>query len=110
MLNEIHMFTAQATVVLPTGDLAARARHALLVYIRQPIGTEYDLENARKTVEVAGWENVTIGKSGKLAANPNTDNETLLSAHREAAENGSCIVVYDQPIDDDAGGQNGTAT
>ena len=102
--------TAQATVILPSGDDAAKTRHALLLFIRQPIGTEYDLENARKTVEVADWETVVIGKSGKLAAEPNADNETLMSAHREAAENGCSIVVYDEPIEDATGGENAATT
>ena len=100
MQNEIHMFTAQATASEKNDHYTDKSRHALLVFIRQPVGTEYDRENARKTVEDTGWENIVIGKAGKLALKPDTNDETLKHAYLDAAETGSSIVVYAEPIED----------
>lgn len=100
MQNEIHMFTAQATASPGNDRFTAEARHAMLVFVRQPVGAEYDHDNARKVVEETGWENVVIDKAGKLAAKPITNDPTLKTAHREAAEKGISIVVYADPIND----------
>ena len=100
MQNEIHMFTAQATASPGNDRFTAKARHALLVFIRQPVGSEYDNDNAIKVVEETGWEDVVIDKAAKLAAKPMTSDPTLKIAHHEAAEKGSSIVVYADPISD----------
>ena len=94
------MFRADASAASGNDRYPAGERHALLAFIRQPAGAEYDWANVERVIVEAGWGAVTIHKAGRLALDPASADEVLDSAHRDAAENGSSIVVYAEPIND----------
>ena len=97
--NEIHLFSAQAIAALTNGQSAAKTRHALLVFIRQPIGTGFDWEHAGRIIADGGWDDILIAKASKAALMPPSVDNTLRNAYLNAMENGNSMVVYAEPVD-----------
>jgi len=92
--HEVHLFSAQATVVPPAGKESSNTRHALLVFVRQPIGTEFDWQNAGRIIGDGGWDDIVITKAAKAALMPPSSDNTLRDAYFKAMESGSSLVVY----------------
>ncbi len=97
--NEIHLFSAQAIATLANSQSAAKTRHALLVFIRQPIGTDFDWEHAGRIVADGGWDDILITKAAKAALMPPSGDNTLRNAYLNAMDSGNSLVVYAEPID-----------
>ena len=95
--NEIHLFSAQAIATLPNSTI--KTRHALLVFIRQPIGTDFDWEHAGRIIADGGWDDILITKASKAALMPPSADNTLRNAYLNAMENGNSMVVYAEPVD-----------
>jgi hypothetical protein len=96
--HRIHIFRAEATASPGNATYRPGARHALMVFVRQPAEAEYDWANAELVTLEMGWEDVVISRAGTLNLQPATTDDVLNHAHRDAAANGSSIVVYADPI------------
>ena len=68
------------------GDL-----HSLLIFSRQPAGTEPDEALARRGAAFAGWKHVKLERSRRLQAIP--PEPTLRAAYEDALELGSSVVA-----------------
>ncbi len=97
--HEVHLFSAAATVVPPAGKESSNTRHALLVFVRQPIGTDFDWEQAGRVVGDGGWDDIVVTKAAKAALMPPSSDNTLRDAYLSAMQNGSSLVVYAQAVD-----------
>ena len=97
--NEIHLFSAQAIAALTNSQSATKTRHALLVFIRQSIGTDFDWEHAGRIIADGGWDDILIAKASKAALLPPSGDNTLRNAYLNAMENGNSMVVYAEPVD-----------
>ncbi|MBL8522134.1 MAG: hypothetical protein JNN20_00450 [Betaproteobacteria bacterium] len=94
--HEVHLFSAQATVVPPAGKESSNTRHALLVFVRQPIGTDFDWQDAGRIIGDGGWDDIVITKAAKAMLMPPSSDNTLRDAYLSAMENGSSLVIYAQ--------------
>ena len=97
--HEVHLFSAQATVVPPAGKESSNTRHALLVFVRQPIGADFDWEHAGRIIGDGGWDDIVITKAAKAALMPPSSDNTLRDAYFKAMESGSSLVVYAKAVD-----------
>lgn len=96
--QEIHLFSAQATVVPPAGKEASNTRHALLVFVRRPVGSAFDMEHAGRVVADGGWDDIVITKAAHAALMPPSSDNTLRDAYLSAMQNGSSLVIYAQAV------------
>ena len=97
--HEVHLFSAQATVVPPAGKESSNTRHALLVFVRQPIGTDSDWEQAGRVIGEGGWDDIVITKAAKAVLMPPSSDNTLRNAYLNAMESGGSLVIYAAAVD-----------
>lgn len=76
-------------------------RHALLILLRQPDGSDHDWDSAANHATEAGWTDVSTTKGGYLQADALQDIPAeSVSAYEDALEQGSSIIVYADAIAD----------
>jgi hypothetical protein len=97
MTTEVHIFLAKATASgverFPIGQ-----RHAMHIYVRQPLGSAHDWESAEFVALNCGWSQVEILKAGTLSANSaESKGEPERSCYHSALESGDAILVYSTP-------------
>ncbi len=93
---DVHVFLAAGSAK-PDNDAGCRpgARHSLLIFSRQPEGTEADPALARKGAAYAGWTRVKLERSRRLAPASPPAEATLLAAFNDSLALG-CSVVADR--------------
>lgn len=98
MAFEMHLYigTARATdksnSVYPIGE-----KHAILLFIKEDVNSEYDSIKAEEIVVSTGWDNIEFTRCGKvsedkIAGNSNED------SYYDAVESGSSLIIYGDPI------------
>ena len=98
-MYEIHLFLGIAAAeetsksAFPAGE-----RHALLVFLRQPIGSDHYWSLAESCLEDAGWAQVALQKASTVDRSVLEIEPTAQSAYEDAMARGSAIVVYSDPV------------
>ena len=98
---EIHMFLAiakSASTYYPADE-----RHALHIYLRQPLKTEHNWAAAEAIAIKNGWAQIAFKKAGTLP--PESKERTdapFRSCYEAAVRDGDSILVYSDPIRSDA--------
>ncbi|MGQ0622149.1 MAG: hypothetical protein ACT4QA_19920 [Panacagrimonas sp.] len=91
---EIHMYLA----VGKAADGAAYPRdelHPMLIFLRQPTGSEHDLSVAESVALASGWTELDFTKAGTLPDDAQDQmEESFRACYRAAAEMGEAIMVY----------------
>jgi hypothetical protein len=99
-MYEIHLFLGTASAGKENKfAYAPGERHAVLVFSRQPIGTEHDWQFAASHLEGAGWTHIELQRAKNMdAPNLNTD-PTFSTAYEKALAQGGTVIVYTDPVD-----------
>jgi hypothetical protein len=93
MKNVVHIFLAKATS-LNAENFPAGERHALHIYLRQPINSDYDYQSAKLVTMKNGWTDIELIQAGTLSEPIEIKQEILHTCYAHALENGSAILVY----------------
>lgn len=97
MTNEVHIFLAKATAS-GVERFNSGQRHAMHIYVRQPLGSGHDWEAAKLVALNCGWSQVEIVKAGTLSADSaERKGEPERSCYLSALESGDAILVYSTP-------------
>jgi hypothetical protein len=99
-MYEIHLFLGTAAAGGATNSrFPAGERHALLVFFRQPIGSDHYWNLAESCLEDAGWAQVALQKASKVVDRSVLEIEPIArSAYEDAMIRGSAIVIYSDPV------------
>lgn len=98
MSFEVHLYAAVAMAESAESH-AAGQRHPMLVFLRQPVGTEHDLPAAAAVAESAGWVEVDFTKAGVLPAEAEpTMDEGFRTHYLAALDAGHSLLVYDSVV------------
>jgi hypothetical protein len=99
-MYEIHLFLGIATAGVenqfgyPFGE-----RHAMLVFSRQPVGTDSDWELAASHLDGSDWTEIEWERATIIdAPSPNT-HPTTQAAYDDALAKGSAIIAYSDPVE-----------
>jgi hypothetical protein len=98
---EIHVFLATgvaAGVKAAGGAAAAGKRYSLLIFSRQAEGKAADKRLARDSAAAAGWKEVKLERSKRLAAAEPPGDPTLKAAFDEALREGCAVLAYQKPL------------
>jgi hypothetical protein len=91
--NEVHVFLAKATS-LNAENYPAGERHALHIYLRQPLNTDHDYRSAELVTLNSGWVDINLVEAKTLSRTIEKKQETLHSCYMTAYKYGSAILVY----------------
>jgi hypothetical protein len=73
-------------------------RHALVVFSRQPEGSEPDWNLAKSHMQRCGWSDVEFEKASTLDPSALDLEPSARSSYDAAMINGSAIIVYSDPV------------
>ena len=95
-MHEVHVYLAEGDVL--SRDNAIRPigeRHPLMIFWRQEINTEHDLDLCTKEAYKIGWGNIEIKKAGTInnSKTLNSKGAEYLEAYKEAMSSGSYLLV-----------------
>ena len=71
-------------------------KHALIVFLKQPEGSDHDWAAAEAIVAAAYWSNITLRRAGTL--NGDSPRGDLTESYQAALSSGSAIVIYTDPL------------
>ena len=100
-MSEIHMFLG----IGGAGDenrsgYRKGERHALLVFLAQPQGSEHDWVGAEAVATDAGWHEVQLTKAGTVSPeNVLGRPEEITDAFGDALEKGRSLIVYEGAVE-----------
>jgi hypothetical protein len=94
--DEIHVFRAEATVGPGAMGRIPGRQHSLMLFLRQPHGTDHDWSRAETILREEGWLSPSLSRAGTLPMAPKEGiDQILAAAHTSAAEKGHSVVIYD---------------
>ena len=98
-MYEIHLFLgiAAAREASKCGFSVGK-RHAVLVFFRQPIGSDHYWNLAESCLEDAGWTQVALQKASTVDRSTLETEPTARSAYEDAMARGSAILIYSDPV------------
>lgn len=100
-MDEVHIFMAVAKASAGNElGYASGQKHALLIFVRQPYGSDHDWTRAEEIATNSGWSDVDISKAGSIESeNVNGKDEIISASYEEALEAGSSIIAYSDPVE-----------
>lgn len=99
-MDEVHAFRGEATL---DGEYtlghAPGSRHAIMVFSRQPAGSDHDFALAARRAEENGLLAVTLESGGRVRPDAvATMPAEFARAYNSALEQGYGVIVYSEPI------------
>lgn len=95
-MSEIHVFTGSAVSLSSATGYSAGERHALMVFLRQPVGSDHDWASAETLVAAESWGEVLLERGGTVG--PDSAIGDFSEMYQAALSNGGSIVVYSDPL------------
>lgn len=97
MQNEVHIFLGTAIIAEDhTSNYPIGEKHAILLFLREDIGSEYNLTRAKEIIRSCKLKMPEFTKIGRL--DPNRISDKHRDCYKEALESGSALVLYADPI------------
>ena len=98
-MHKIWLFvgTAVASAQNASGCPAGE-QHAIIVFLRQPRGSEADFEGASTVARDNGWKDVDLERAGTLEGEPLSSDPDEIECYQSALEYGHAIMVFSDPI------------
>ena len=93
---EVHVFTGSAASSAASTGYPPGERHALMIFLRQPGGSDHDWQGAEALVGAESWSDVSLERGGIVGSNSTLGN--LAELHEAAMKNGGSFVVYADPL------------
>ena len=99
-VDEVHAFRGEATLEGEyTVGYEPGSRHAVMVFSRQPSGSDHDFVLAARRAVENGLHNVSLADAGKVrpeavGAMP----PEFVQAYNAALEAGYGVIIYSEPI------------
>lgn len=98
-LFEVHMFSAVARASARTPGRTPGHHHPLLIFVRQPAGSDHDLAAAAATAAAQGWDEVDITRAGTLPPDVETQiQEPVRSVYLATLAQGRAMVAFDAVV------------
>jgi hypothetical protein len=99
-MYEVHLFEAIGTASGATeGAYRPGDRHAMLVFVRQSLGTAHDWANAEIGANDGGWGDISFQRAGTLFSDSlNGKSPDFVGAYEHAMHGGCGLVVYRPPV------------
>jgi len=96
---DVHVFLATgAATKANSADYRVGERYSLLIFCRQPIGEKANGKLASKGAAAAGWKEVNLERSKRLASREAPADAILREAFRDALSEGCSVVAYREPV------------
>jgi hypothetical protein len=96
-MHEVHVFAGSAASLSEeTTGYPAGERHALLVFLRQPAGSDHDWAAAEALVAAESWADVSLDRGGTIG--PSSTLGGMTGMYDAAMANGGSIIIYSDPL------------
>jgi hypothetical protein len=98
-MDEVHVFRGEATVDENAMGYEPGSRHAVMVFSRQPAGSDHDFALAARRAEENDLREVSLESGGKVRLEAiNAMPAEFAQAYGNALELGYAVIVYSEPI------------
>jgi hypothetical protein len=101
---EVHLFRGEATVGHGNSlGYKPGGRHPVIVFSRQPVGSDHDFALATQRAEGGGLLDVTLHRGGTLRVESiNSKSVQFGVAYERALSHGFGVIVYSEAVEVDA--------
>jgi hypothetical protein len=110
-MHEIHLFLGEGTIGAGNSlGFEPGGRHRVMLFVRQPAGSDHDFALATKRAEESGLLEVKFEQGGTFQPESiATLSPHLVAAYQRALSAGTGIIVYAQSADPKPAGPAGNA-